>query len=229
MLLPSLPILAKTIGLGAALGIGLAGLFIFALIIYLLFAVCLMKILQKAGKPGWIGFVPIYNTWVFFELGGKPGWLALLSLFTAIPIVGIIAGIALFVVSILVALEIAKRFGKGPGFAICLLIILPWIGYPMLAFGKAEYHGPDGAAAPSPQGAGLPPQPGVPPVANAAVVSPGVVAPSAPLGASVPPAPDAAAPVVSPPESGVITPTVPQDPQPPTPPATPPSTPPTIQ
>jgi len=37
------------------------------------------------------------------------------------------------------AIELAKRFGKGVGFAIGLLIF-PFICFPILGFGSAQYH-----------------------------------------------------------------------------------------
>jgi hypothetical protein len=44
------------------------------------------------------------------------------------------------VVAIVVTVDMAKAFGKDAGYAL-LLIFLPFIGYPMLAFGDAEYQG----------------------------------------------------------------------------------------
>ncbi len=97
-----------------------------------------MKIFQKAGrKDAWTAWVPIYNTWVLFEIAGRPGWWALLGF---IPIFG---GIVAFVVGIIAMIDLAKSFGKEGGFA-ALLILLPVVGYPMLAFGDAKYHGPAG-------------------------------------------------------------------------------------
>lgn len=110
----------------------------FALVAYLFFSFCFMKIFQKAGrKDAWAGFVPIYNSWVLNEVAGRPGWWALAGL---IPFVG---GVLALVVAIVVAIDLAKSFGKSGGFA-ALLVLLPFIGYPMLAFGSAKYQGPAG-------------------------------------------------------------------------------------
>ena len=43
------------------------------------------------------------------------------------------------VIAILAAIGIANKFGKGGGFAVGL-IFLPFIFYPILAFGAAEYQ-----------------------------------------------------------------------------------------
>jgi hypothetical protein len=87
-------------------------------------------IFQKAGKPGWASIVPIYNIIVLLEIIEKPIiWL----LFLLIPLVGIIF-------SIMMVVELAKKFGKDTGFALGM-IFLPFIFYPILAFGSAEYEG----------------------------------------------------------------------------------------
>jgi uncharacterized protein DUF5684 len=49
-----------------------------------------------------------------------------------------------FVLFIIVAVDLAKSFGKGGGFAVGL-ILLPIIFFPILAFGSAAYTGPAAA------------------------------------------------------------------------------------
>ena len=71
------------------------------IIIVLLVAVAMM--FRKAGQPAWAVIVPIYNLIVFLKVAGRPWWWFFLYL---IPIVS-------FVVSIIVAIDIAKAFGKG--------------------------------------------------------------------------------------------------------------------
>jgi len=110
---------------GAAMGAGIAIVY-FAIL--LLIVISLWKIFVKAGKPGWAAIVPIYNFIVILEICCKPIWWIILLL---IPLVNIIIIIILLV-------ELAKRFGKGVGFAIGMLI-LPFIFYPMLAFGDSKY------------------------------------------------------------------------------------------
>lgn len=88
------------------------------------------RVFTKAKQPGWAAIVPIYNMYVTLKIIGRPWWWLLLML---IPFVNIIIGIV-------VAYELAKAFGKGVGFAI-LILILPFIGYPMLAWGSATYRG----------------------------------------------------------------------------------------
>jgi hypothetical protein len=54
------------------------------------------------------------------------------STISFIPIVNI-------VIHIIVALDVAKRFGKGGAFGFFLLFLLSFIGYPIIGFGKAQY------------------------------------------------------------------------------------------
>lgn len=85
---------------------------------------------QKADEPGWAAIVPFYNMVVLLRIAGKPGWWVILML---IPFVNI-------VISIMVAIALAEKFGQGGGFAVGL-ILLPFIFYPILAFGSSEYEG----------------------------------------------------------------------------------------
>lgn len=89
------------------------------------------KVFEKAGEKGWKSLIPFYNTWVLFEIAGKPGWWLILAL---IPFVNIY-------VMVVLALELAKRFGKGTAFAIFGLLLFSYVGYLILGFGDAKYDG----------------------------------------------------------------------------------------
>jgi hypothetical protein len=105
------------------------------LIFWLAFAILMVaamwKVFTKAGKAGWASIIPIYNTIVQIEIVGRPIWWIVLLF---IPFVNVVVGIIL-------ANDLAKSFGRGTGTTL-LLIFLPFIGYPMLAFGDATYTGP---------------------------------------------------------------------------------------
>jgi hypothetical protein len=108
------------------------GMFIFVIFGLVLFLViCRWKIYTKAGKPGWAAIIPIYNIIVLLEIVNKPTWWFLLLL---VPIVNI-------VIAIKIVHRLSLAFGKDVGFTI-LLLLLPIIGYPMLAFGDAQYTRP---------------------------------------------------------------------------------------
>lgn len=83
---------------------------------------------SKAGWPGWTSLVPIYNAYVMLKIAGKPGWWMVLMM---IPVVN-------FIVAVLVPMGVAQRFGKGGGFGLGLFL-LPWLFYPIIAFGSATY------------------------------------------------------------------------------------------
>lgn len=58
----------------------------------------------------------------------------------AIPVLGWILYISILVVTVKIYLDLAKAFGKSTGFGV-LLVLLPFIGFPILAFGPAKYVG----------------------------------------------------------------------------------------
>ena len=98
---------------------------IFAIIgigISVLMVISMWKIFNKNGKPGWYSLIPFLNTWTLFEMTGNKGWLSL------IPFVNIIF---MYIANF----KLAKKMGRGTGFAIFLLFV-PVIGYPILAFSK---------------------------------------------------------------------------------------------
>lgn len=106
------------------------------------------KIFTKAGEKGWKSLIPFYNTWVLLEVSGKPGWWLFLMF---IPFVNI-------VIIILMYIALSKSFGKGIGYTLGFLF-LPWLFFPMLAFGKATHAKPvDGDS-----GTNTPPQQQTPP------------------------------------------------------------------
>ena len=114
---------------------------IFYLAFTILILAALWKIFTKAGQPGWACIIPIYNLYVWCKIVGRPWWWILLML---IPFVN-------FIIAIILLIDLAKSFGKGVGFGIGLLL-LPFIFFPILGFGSAQYQGPTaGGLAPAPQ------------------------------------------------------------------------------
>lgn len=90
------------------------------------------KTFEKAGQPGWAAIIPIYNLYVLCLIAGRPGWWVLLYF---IPFVNII-------VSLLIAIDVAKAFGKDVLYGVILLWFFQAIGYLLLGFGDAQYIGP---------------------------------------------------------------------------------------
>ena len=117
---------------------GLMALMLVPLLIAIPLAVFIIitmwKLFVKAGQPGWAALIPLYNTYIMLKIAGKPGWWLVLFF---VPVVNIVIGI-------MTIIEIAKAFGQSGGFAV-LLILLPIVGYPILAFGDSKYTGPAAA------------------------------------------------------------------------------------
>ncbi len=107
--------------------------FVTVLVTSILVIIAQWRIYEKAGQPGWAAIIPFFNFYILLKIVGKPGWW-LLWMF--VPIAN--AVVAIWTTNLL-----SKSFGKDVGFTI-MLLILPWIFYPILGFGKAEYQGPAG-------------------------------------------------------------------------------------
>lgn len=104
--------------------------------------VALWKIFEKAGVEGWKAIIPIYNSWTLAEIAGKPGWWGLAPLVYLIPIIGWMFGwIVVLIFYVIIALELAKKFGKDTTFAVVWLIIFSIVGILILGFGDAKYEG----------------------------------------------------------------------------------------
>lgn len=101
-------------------------LFFFGFTLFLI--ICQWKVFTKAGKPGWACLIPIYSGIVLLEIIKKPTWW-IFMLF--IPFANIYFAIVMMN-------ELSKSFGKSAGFTVGL-IFLPFIFYPILAFGDAKY------------------------------------------------------------------------------------------
>ena len=113
---------------GANMSTALPNLFVYFALL-LLVIVAHWEVFAKAGRPGWVIFIPFYNLYVCMKISSKPGWWWVLL---CIPFVNIIF-------SILMMRGLARNFGKGVGFTVGLLL-LPIVFWPILAFGDARYN-----------------------------------------------------------------------------------------
>ena len=103
---------------------GLVGLVVAVIVI-----AGLWKVFEKAGEPGWAAVVPIYNLVVLVKIAGKEVWWVVLML---VPCVN-------FVAAVMICLALAGKFGKDTVYGIGLAF-LPFIFFPMLGFGAAQYN-----------------------------------------------------------------------------------------
>lgn len=131
----------------AALGI-LGILLIPFLIAAILVIIAKFKMYKKAGEEGWKCLIPYYNTWTECKFVGlNTNWVWILlgsSVISAflddVAIISLAAAIVTLYFNVLLSVSVAQSFGKDTGFGIGLLF-LPYVFYPILGFGKAEYVG----------------------------------------------------------------------------------------
>ena len=99
------------------------------LVVFVIVVAGMWKVFEKAGEPGWAAVIPIYNVVVLVKIAGRELWWVILFL---LPCVN-------FVAAVMISLDIARKFGKDTLYGIGLAF-LPFIFYPMLGFGGAQYN-----------------------------------------------------------------------------------------
>lgn len=154
---------------GALMGVMTAALVI-GFAYWIIMTVAHWRLFTKAGEKGWKSLIPIYSDYVLFKLvwNTKGFWIwfgagmvtAIVSTVTTQYVVGpggqlmsystgnfvtgaisFIASLVALIWSAMMCLRMALAYGKKPSFGIGLLL-LPFIFNPILAFGSAEYQGP---------------------------------------------------------------------------------------
>lgn len=100
--------------------------------LYVLYAWLLSRVFRKAGIPAWKAWVPVYNLWVFLELGGQPGWIAILSV---IPAAGIVATVFLCIAAYHIGLAFKKE-----GAWVVLYIFLPWLWIAIVGLDSSRWE-----------------------------------------------------------------------------------------
>ena len=119
--------------LTGAAGGAVAGVFLFLIFLCVVLQIIvwagMWKTASKAGQPGILACIPIVQLFILMMIAKKPLWCVLLFF---VPFVNII-------VVVIVLNEISNRFGRGVGTTLGL-IFLPFIFWPILGFGDAEYQ-----------------------------------------------------------------------------------------
>lgn len=98
---------------------------------YLLMALAYYKFFEKAGKPGWIGFVPLYNFYVHLQLVGRPVWWLFLLF---VPVVN-------FFIALTIHLDLLKSFGRYSYVDQSLGVILAPFYMVYIAYSDTQYLG----------------------------------------------------------------------------------------
>jgi len=88
------------------------------------------KTFEKAGQPGWAAIVPFYNMYVLTVEIARKEILWFILMF--VPCINIVA-------MILVCIDVAKNFGKGPGFGVGLALLSP-VFFCLLGFSDARFQ-----------------------------------------------------------------------------------------
>lgn len=112
--------------------------FLFVVAMYVISALCLMRIFKKADiEQPWAAWVPIYNNWKMLEIGGQQGFWAVLAI---IPVVNIISAVFMYIAMYHIGLKLEKE-----GVFILFAIFLSPVWLIWLAVDKSTWHETAGA------------------------------------------------------------------------------------
>ncbi|MEG1176962.1 MAG: DUF5684 domain-containing protein [Ruthenibacterium sp.] len=140
---------------------------IFVIVFGVFCIIGMWKLFTKAGRAGWLSLIPIVNFYVLFQIAfgcAKQFWIVLAA--SVLAIVTLAVGVALggvgavicmllflafiavaIVIDVIMALALAKAFGKESiGFGVGLVLLAP-VFYLILGFGSAQYIGAKGVKA----------------------------------------------------------------------------------
>jgi hypothetical protein len=133
------------------------------LVLWVVMVIVHWRIYEKAGQQGWAAVVPIYSTLILMDIIRRPrswAWIILgLGLLTSIlnalqpstqgqnhqdpnmiiSVLQVVAGLTSLYFTVRTMRDLARAFGHGRGFT-AGLIFLPFIFYPILAFGDSQYQ-----------------------------------------------------------------------------------------
>lgn len=113
-------------------------LFLYFLPYWIIQAIGLFRIFQKAGTAGWKAFVPLYNYWIWLRITGRPFWWFILLL---IPVFNVLIYLGMLV-------DMAKVFGKFSFSSYVLAVLFSPFYCLYLGFAGSEiYIGPEKAEA----------------------------------------------------------------------------------
>jgi len=153
-------------------GIAVGAIAMFFLLSYIFQVVACWRIFKKAGQGGWKSLIPVYSSYIRYQITWRPlwFWLSGLVMISAIvlrgsfpsssvtgavaPVLGIAGGL-IYAASLY---HTARAFGHGILFALGLLLFYP-LFILILGLGGSEYQGPwhgrkPKTEAPSPEPAG---------------------------------------------------------------------------
>lgn len=101
---------------------GIVSLFIILMVVSMCF------IFKKAGRQWWEAIIPFYNLYVLTIIIGQPWWI----------LIGFFVPVLNWFVALYMYYYLSKRFGFDIPFTIGLVFV-PFVFFPILAFGKSVY------------------------------------------------------------------------------------------
>lgn len=122
---------------------GIIGLIILVVsIITIIQIIGMWKVFTKAGEKGWKAIIPFYNIAILYKISGMSPYLVFVYIGLFIPIVNFVASIALAIITLYQKVNLMKAFKASTGLTVAMLMI-PFVTYLILGFGKSEYFGFD--------------------------------------------------------------------------------------
>ena len=134
---------AAVLGVIGGIIAGFIGLIVIvSLVITVLQIIGMWKTFVKAGEKGWKVLIPFYNIAMLYKISGMSPYLVFVYIGLIIPIVNIFAGIALAIINLYQKVNLMKGFKASTGLTVAMLMV-PFIAYLILGFGKSNYYGYD--------------------------------------------------------------------------------------
>ena len=134
--------------LGALAGF-LGAFMIVIVVIAVLQIIGMWKVFTKAGEKGWKSIIPIYNIAMLYKISGMSPYLVFVYIALFIPILNIFASVAIAIFDLYQRVNLMKAFKASTGLTVAMLMV-PFITYLILGFGKATYYGFDEEKKPEP-------------------------------------------------------------------------------
>lgn len=127
-------LLCKSSFAGAATGV-IIFLVLLCIAVSVFYIITYWKVYQKANKPGWGCIIPVYNLILYLQIAKLSPWLVFVFLANFIPYVG---GYIVLAFQLYITYCFGRAFNKSTGFIIGMML-LPFIFFPILAFGNSTY------------------------------------------------------------------------------------------
>lgn len=113
---------------------------IFLIVMLVLQIIGMWKVFKKAGEKRWKSIIPFYNMAILYKISGMSPYLVFMYICLLIPVVNFYALIAIAIFRLYQKINLMKAFKASTGLTVAMLIV-PFITYLILGFGKSEYVG----------------------------------------------------------------------------------------